>query len=330
MNRLIKLSTFFICCFFFSYSSFAQRIWKADDLPFMPKRNPTHVRTMKKYVLSTQIMGKRTLLETTHYDRHGYETSPHIKLAFDSLGRLTDRMEMDPSFDSETQLSYTQPMTVLHVDYSPEGLVNYYREIFYSRHQGAEPDTIVTSCRLIDHTSHPVLGETKCVYRRSITTAHASVYEQIPITKHDTIVCERVYDGQNRLIQEYIEGAPEESYERYFYYNEQGRRTHRIRNKHEYQDSVSYQYNIINDLIGWSGKGQDHDLTFSVFVRCQPNGTPVQRTEIWDLEQYDEIAQEWMAVQSTYRIFFDPHGNMSRHEVPDEPYIEYDYTYWDE
>lgn len=309
-----------------------QTMWDADNLPFMPKRNKTHLHTVRKYELSNQVMGKRTLLETTYWDRHGYELLPNTRMAFDSLGRLTDRLVEVETYDADGLLPILEPLTQQHVEYGPEGVVRYFRTIEYKRYQGSIPDTEATTYRLIDYATAEGRGIVKCVYRRSHTIAQAAVYERIPVTTYDTLVCECVLDGSGRLIQQYVEGTPngQGDYQRYFYYDDNGRRIKRKRINKESIDSIEYQYNIMSELIGWTGKGLSEGTEFDIFARCQPNGTMTQRTVIWHIMQFDEISEQWMPVQTNFRTYFDERGNVSRTEEPDMPFIEFDNEYWEE
>ena len=72
---------------------------------------------MRSYELSNTIMGKRYAQDTVRYNRYGYELYPGIRRAFDTLGRITDWQWM----------SHHKRVQEGHVEYSAEGLVEYYR-----------------------------------------------------------------------------------------------------------------------------------------------------------------------------------------------------------
>lgn len=313
-------------------AALAQRSLRADQLPFMPARDTTGIHTRVEYRLSDVVMGKRTAQNTVHYDRHGYETSPLIKLAFDSAGRLTDRMVQEERFVVSVQASVEEPVEIDHVVYSSEGLVNYYSSLHISRHAAADPDTTLETYRLIGQEVHPVYGITKLVYRHGVTSAPASVYDILPTSYYDTLVLGRVFDAKGRLIQQYCEGSQGGTfdYQHYYYYDEHGRLAYRKSLEYEYADSVGYTYNIMNNVIGYSGKCYGEGDEGDIIVSLRPNWKPTTRSEIWFLEQFDEVSEEWMPVQSVYRTYYDKRGNISRRETPDYPVIEYDYVYWDE
>lgn len=295
----------------------AQHVWPNNVLPFMPKRDTTHIHTRIEYELSDVVMGKRTPTDTTYFERHGYEMPRNSRLAFDSLDRITDRMiEKDDCED------------IMHIEYNAEGVVKYFRNNIYCLHAGVAPDTVVHTYRLIDFTRHPQLGITRAVYRG----AHIRVYEG-ETNEYDTLVCERVFDGRNRLIQTFIEGswpnrmADEQTY---LYYDANGYLSARKHQWGTHFDSIGYQHNIMAELIGGSGKGYDEDEEWDFLLSCTAKGIPVRTTTIYHISQFDEIAQQWMEVQSTYNVYYDRRGNVSRREVPDEPVKEFDYQYWDE
>lgn len=304
---------------FCSSGATAQQVWPNHILPFMPKRDTTHIRARIQYELSDVIMGKRTPIDTLRYGRHGYEVSHNTRVAFDTLGRITDR-----------EVTFEEMQTIEHVEYNAEGVVRYYRSNQNFLHAGVAPDTIVHTYRLINFVRHPQIGITRAAYRG----AHSRVYnDSIPPTEYDTLVVERVFDAKSRLIQDYIEGSwPDRIHDEqnYYYYDANG---HISAKKHlagTYYDSTSFQYNIMSEMIGGSGKGNDEEEAWDFIFSCTPKRVPVRRTTIYHITQFDDIAQQWMEVQSTYNVYFDHKGNISRREVPDEPIKEFDYIYWDE
>ena len=86
----------FIIIILFSFSTLlgvAQTSWVGEDLPWMIERRSNGVRRISQFIPSDSMMGARKLVKTTCYDQHGYETGPLIELQYDTLGRLTRRLE---------------------------------------------------------------------------------------------------------------------------------------------------------------------------------------------------------------------------------------------
>lgn len=302
----------------------AQILWTPDELPFMLSHDTTGIKEMRSYELSNTIMGKRYTQDTVRYNRYGYELYPGIRRAFDTLGRITDWQWM----------SHHKRVQEGHVEYSAEGLVEYYRFSEYRNYPNTEPDTLTRAFRLIDTSWLDGVGLVRCVYAAAETHVEAAAYNRIPTTIHDTVICEKVFSANKQLIQEYVEsnGHLEMNYfeyQKYYYYDPDGLK---IKEKDFYMnrrtDSLNYQYNSLGQLIGWTGKSYTEEGVCDILVRCQSNGVPEEFTEIWFYDQYDEVADTLMPVQYTHRTFYDSRGNISRKEIPNLPVIEYDYDYW--
>lgn len=322
-------TTFLLVLIFSASEADAQQVWHSRQIPefFSLGHDTTHVRSRIGYVLSDRVMGMRTPIDTVRYDRHGYRISPQIRLAYDSLGRLTDRRE-EGSFG---------PRSFHHIDYNVEGAVSYFSEISYEAggFDAADiiPDTIVHSYRLVACDRHPSFGIMRLVYRGTHTHAYPAVYNMSPVTTYDTLTFGRTLDGRQRVIQEYCEHSPLQDLDQqvYYYYDANGRLSGRKTVRwNQSSDTVVYQYNIMSELIGYSGTGALDGRHFDILLRCQPNGIPVQQTLIEFLTHWDDIAQQWMEVQETTRYYYDQRGNLSRQELPDTPIKEWDYKYWNE
>ena len=297
----------------------------------LPERNTTHARSMKTYELSDKVMGKRTLKSTVYYDRHGYQTSPTHKAAYDSLGRLIYYMVLADNYSVKHQMNVFDTLSFYRITYTPEGWIDRFQWTFYSRVPGAEPDTSITSYRLAN-SMQDERGSLRLEYRRYHSQIYAKVYHKQPYTTYDTVVFEQNRDEQGRVVTESLAstGYSMDDYYIHIYYDKQGRKARQVQRLYEYRDSVIYQYNILGQMIGWTGKAMGEGDEGDVIVRCLPDGTKSEETQIWPQATFDEATKEWISTQATFNDFYDRRGNLVRVERPDEPIIEYDFEYWDD
>lgn len=325
-------------------TALAQYDWINRRLPVVPAQDTTGIRWMKEYSLSTTVMGKRYLEKTTYYNRHGHTITPLTRNAYDSLGRLTDRVEYTTEW-IDSQRPDTLISSVYKIGYDPSGLIVHAGLLEYSNYGKATiPDTTMWVHYLMDTIYVPEERKFQCRYLDSYTQTRAHVWGEIPTTRHDTLVFTRIFNDKGKVIHEELKSGYRAiqnmiNYTIDYTYDRWGRLEEKVTMQQGYKDSVVYQYNSQHYPIGYNGLSWNEEkngLTWSgcdsaqVNMRCLPNGTPQQITQICYSQQYDELAQEWMDVQYTYRTYFDKRGNKTRWEIPEQAPMEFDYKYWDE
>lgn len=296
----------------------------------MPSQDTTHKRSVKCYELSDKVMGKRTLKHTQYYDRHGFRTSPTEKAAYDSLGRLTHYMTLEQRTTISGPMKVYDTVDFNTVRYTPEGWVDRYRYLSYSRISGVVPDTTMYSYRLAA-SSLDERGNQRLEYHVAYSIARAKVYGEIPSSSIDTMVLELRRDEHGQVVSESL-SSTSYALHSYFintYYDNKGRKAHCKGVYDTWMDTVTYQYNILGQLIGWTGKVNDEGVEGDIIVRCRPDGTMTEMTLVWFEETFDPVTEEFVPTQQTHHYYYDDRGNLIREEHPDQPVLEYDIDYWD-
>lgn len=337
-NAQMKLIVVYTIFFLSAFASVAQTSWVGENLPWMIERRTSGIRCVRQFVPSDSVMGARKLVRTTYYDRHGYETSPSIDLRYDTLGRLTQRLERQQRNIAGVVL--TDTTRIQTVRYSPEGLVSLYSDVSLRIIGGSwyssMVDTQVTVYRLVGMNLQSGLGVTRCTYQRLHQWRPASYFgidgredDTQPYNTETTCICERTFDGQGRLLTEVAEDCNEglNSYGREYIYGEDGRIAQEYRNSVDGRDTLYYQYNILGKLIGMDGVGHSADAKIDIHIRCQANGLPLEESTTWwnigeegDPESYP---------RAIIRTYYNSRGDVLRTAFPGEPVYEYDYDYWD-
>ena len=330
----------FIIIILFSFSTLwgvAQTSWVGEDLPWMIERRSNGVRRISQFIPSDSVMGARKLVKTTCYDQHGYETGPLIELQYDTLGRLTQRLEKQHREIAGATL--TDTVRIQHICYSPEGLVSLYSDvslrIIGNSWYTSMIDTHIITYQLVGMNIQSGLGVTRCSYLRKHQWLPASYFgierndgADKPYNTESTCICERTFDQQGRLLTEVAEDCDEGvySYARTYVYDHKGRIVQEYRSTYEDEDTLYYQYNSIGDLIGMDGIGYSEDMKIDIHIRCQSNGLPLEETTTWwNIE--DEGDPDGYP-QAILRTYYNQRGNVVKTIYPGEPVYEYDYEYW--
>lgn len=334
----MKQIIFYIIFFFSTFAGWAQTSWVGANLPWMIERRSNGVRRVQQFVPSDSVMGARKLVKTTYYDRRGYETGPLTDLQYDTLGRLTRRMERQQrSISGVVLIDTTRIQTVR---YSPEGLVSFYSDVSLRNIGGtwyrSMVDTQITVYRLVGMSLQSGLGVTRCTYQRTHQWRPASYFgidrkddHDQPYNTEATCICERTFDDQGRLLTEVAEDCNEglHSYGREYVYGEDGRIEQEYRSSFEGRDTLYYQYNILGTLIGMDGVGYAGSAKIDIHIRCQANGLPLEESATW--WNMDEEGDPESYPQAIIRTYYNNRGDIIRTAFPGEPVYEYDYDYWD-
>lgn len=307
----------------------AQSSWVGDDMPFLPYRNNTHLRCVKEYEPSTVVMGARSLQKTTYYDRHGYEVADDVENQYDSLGRMVRQVKLEYRFNEECQCKRWDTVLVRQVVYSPEGLVSLYRSTYYEWHLAAV-DTAYVTYRLLHFSYTTGIGVTRCDYAYCEESLPSHIYGSDRDVILDTVVCLRDFDEKGRLLRQlYVGGSRGLDDEEVRYtYDEYGRVAYELHSFYGGYDSLEYRYNDAGDLMEKIGKRWEQGEEADIFESCQPNGTPIEHTEIWYPSSWDYGENPENRIVNRFK--YDSHGNLMRWENASaiRPVLEYDNEYY--
>lgn len=310
-----------------SVSLRAQTLWAVEALPFMPLRDSTHLSCVTEYEPSTVVMGARSLRDIRHYDRQGYLYDETAKNRYDDFDRLVGRIRTYRYWDDMLQDVRCDTTERLHIDYTDEGLVGRFRTISCHR-SSAGFDSIIEDISLVQFDYDEVLGITRCVYSKEVTSfaafahyrAHPAGYSE------DTLILERQFDTLGRLLREAYRGGAEAlgDYEKLYGYDDSGRILYEIRKDDLGRDSLGYRYNSLGNLIEKSGKSWNLEQESDITIIYRPDGSPMEKTTIFYEEDWDYGANPENRIIE--RIYYDKHGNITRKEA--ENAREYDNEYW--
>lgn len=319
---------FFLVALLCALSIQGQTSWEGVNMPWLPARAPEGVKCIREYEPSTVVMGKRTLISTTHYDRQGYEVSPQISLIYDTLGRLVRRVKVVHREIAGTLL--TDPEEVDQIAYSPNGLVGRYTRTEYIYYGPMSVDTQVNTYQLVSATHQTGVGILRCMYLHTEDRGYRYSQDEEQV---DTFYCTIVLDSLGRVILRGMYGVlntdrflHRESYS----YLPDGRIQEAEIATTETTERLIYQYNHLGTLIGMNGRYSDVEEGLGdIIIRCLPSGVPIEKTVKWyaydDESDYDILPEG----KTLDRTVFDRRGNVVRREVPGYPVREYDYEYYD-
>lgn len=290
------------------------------------------IKEMRQYIPSDSVIGARKLLKTVQYDRHGYETGPLIALQYDTLGRLTQRIELQQRHIAGATL--TDTARIQHLQYSPEGLVLLYRDIAFrptdNTWYSSRVDTHIVAYRLTGVRRQSGLGVVQCSYRRTRSWRPASYFgidhPETPDTQ-TTITYRRTLDTLGRTVAEETEEGvlAKPIWRREYRYDGQGRIAQEIRTDSERQDTLHYRYNTLGALIGMDGVAHSAGMKADIHIRCQSDGKPLEETTTWwDAAEEGDPDSYPLSVQRTY---YNERGDIVRTTCTGDPTYEYDYTY---
>ena len=297
-----------------------------DCLRFMPTRVTDHVRTVQEYEPSIVVMGRRKLLKTTYYDRHGYETREGWEYTYDSLDRLVGWTAMEHRWDNENQRMRWDTTFDAHIEYTPEGLVSLYRFITYDR-IGDAIDTTVVTYRLVHLVRSTDRGITECDYAYT----ERPVPDRLTEEATDTCRFRREYDEKGRLVRErYTDDVGSrgmDNYEVRYAYDEQDRKQYERNYFYGGSDSLGYRYSALGGVVEKSGKEWAEGFETDIFISCRPDGSPLESTHISYLQEWDY--GENPEQRSVTRRWYDAMGSLIREEGLDGT-REYDVEYWED
>ena len=189
-------------------------------------------------------------------------------------------------------------------------------------------ESIIEDISLVQFDYDEVLGITRCVYSKEVTSfaafahyrAHPAGYSE------DILILERQFDTLGRLLREAYRGGAEAlgDYEKLYGYDDLGRILYEIRKDDLGRDSLGYRYNSLGNLIEKSGKSWNLEQESDVTIIYRPDGSPMEKTTIFYEEDWDYGANPENRIIE--RIYYDKHGNITRKEA--ENVREYDNEYW--
>lgn len=260
-----------LCITGYVISAFAQDT--QVELPWLPKRDTNHIRTIKVYLIDT-ITKTRNLNYTIHYDQHGFETDSFNSLTYDSKGRLIEfitRIKVWP---------YNQPEPIIKdfekykISYTPDGVVQRIENTYLS-------DSSSYTYELLTHKTHPKYGLINYTFLRTYTDKEMN-------TVADTVFFNREYDIQGHLTHEewyssdYTDNCSDITYR----YDNDGRRIAKRGYYYECSDTLDYIYDAHGLLTGMKGIFYDLDMEADIIIHCRPDGTKI---EAWEhLYSYEE------------------------------------------
>lgn len=263
------------------------------DLPWLPTRDTTGLRTLRVYRVDT-LTGERKLAWTESYDRHGFLADSLDKLTYDAQGRLTEYVRTTITYvpDNTPRLKVSWRCRITYgADGTVQRIENEYPE-----------DSAHVTYELLTHKVHPKYGLLEYSFRRSGT------YEDYI----DTVFFRREYDAQGHLLHEEFNSTIgfeyDNVYDIRYYYDASGRRSAYRGYYYECADSMDYVYDAQGVLTGMKGLFYDLGMEADIEVLCRPDGTRIESWEYW----YD------------YETDFEEPGIRFRSAKPAVYYYRYD------
>ena len=273
------------------------------DLPWFPTRDTNNIRTKSAFSIDKHT-GKRQLLFTVQYDRHGFYADSAHHNVYDAQGRLT--MQEVYTWVSSVANPMPQRRTKERwsIEYASDGAVQHIRhevdEYGYSD---------VADYYLHSRKVHPQFGLTDCVF----------LYKGNYMP--DTLGYYRVYDTVGHLLREYCSEGLEEYGDFRYSYDASGRLATRVNIYYESWDSLSYHYDPQGVLTSATGKSYDLDMEADVTVTFRPDGTRLEGREHWIVYSDPSYSED-------VYIRYDEHGlEVYRKAVYGGE--EYEIKYWE-
>ena len=298
---LILISTFL--------PTLAQTNWWDFGRLYMPSRDTNNIRIIREYGIDST--GKRTLMDITEYDRHGYQTNPYIKLTYNDKGQLIHRLELIEVGSVKNPIPHLDTSTTCDISYNAQGQPEAIRWVYYLS------DTYVSHA-LVQYSEDSLCQKLR--YRTTI------IRPQDTFTYTATALY-RCFDNQGRLIQfGNDEIYAEESYFHINYtYDNEGRIATRQGGYYEDSDSLVYHYDSNGKLTSITGIAYSTEGEVDILIHCRPDGT---RKEEW--RHYRNIYDDTLHSESDDHILYDTHGNITRWKSDElNTIFEYEIEYWE-
>lgn len=292
----------------------AQNNWDIG-WPYMPSRDTNHTHIIRQYTIDSS--GRRKLIQTTEYDRYGYQTGPNIHLTYNNKGQLVRRVELISISSTKNPLPHQDTLEICDINYNSLGHPETIYWVYYSNY-----GTNITK-NFVYHKLEQNIKDSLCQKLRYRTT---NISTEDTFTYTATAVY-RCFDNQGRLIQygnDVI--SAEDTYFRISYtYDNAGRITTREGTYWEYTDSLTYHYDN-GKLTSITGKGYDLGSELDIKIDCYPDG---RYKEEW--RRYREWQEEDEDYTKMYNehILYDTHGEVIRFEVGSNTLFEFEREYWE-
>lgn len=283
------------------------------DLPWLPTRDTTGLRTLRVYRVDT-LTGERKLAWTEDYDRHGFKYDSTDILVYDSQGRLTEFVHHRTTYIPDNTPRVYESWRC-KITYAPDGTVQRIEDV-YPR------DSTYQTYELLTHKTHPKYGLIEYSFRRSGT------YEDYI----DTVFFRREYDAQGHLLHEecnstgYTDIFGDVTYR----YDASGRRSAYRGYYYECSDSMDYVYDAQGVLTGMKGLFYDLGMEADVVVRCRPDGTRIEAWEYWREYVDDPEGPSGFKLSddaAVYHMRYDERGALVYQKDP-SGIMEYERVYW--
>ena len=275
------------------------------ELPWFPSRDTNHVRVRRAYSVDS-LTGKRQLLYTEHFDRHGYRADSAYHNVYDAQGRLTMQETYTWVSTSANPMPRRKIIERWTVEYAPDGAVQHIRQ---------ESDTYgysgVTDYYLLSRKVHPRFGLTDYVF-----LVNNSDYGWT-----DTLGYHREYDSLGRLLRDWCEEEERDYGDYRFYYDASGRIRSRRVLYYEAWDTADYHYDSQGVLTSQTGKLYDLDEEADDTITFRPDGTRFERRVHW-------INYEDPSDTSDLYFRFDEHDVLI-YQKNSAGIVEYEIEYWE-
>ena len=285
------------------------------DLPWLPTRDTTGLRTLRVYRIDT-LTGERKLAWTESYDRHGFLADSLDKLTYDAQGRLTEYVRTKTTYVLGSNIPRLKVSWRCRITYGADGTVQ--------RIENEYPeDSAHVTYELLTHKVHPKYGLLEYSFRRSGT------YEDYI----DTVFLRREYDAQGHLLHEEFNSTIgfeyDNVYDIRYYYDASGRRSAYRGYYYECADSMDYVYDAQGVLTGMKGLFYDLGMEADIEVLCRPDGTRIESWEYWyDYEtDFEEPGIRFRSAKpAVYYYRYDAQGQL----IYEKSFgiTEYEREYW--
>lgn len=286
------------------------------DLPWLPTRDTTGLRTLRVYRVDT-LTGERKLAWTKDYDRHGFLADSLDKLTYDAQGRLTEYVRRKTTYVPDNIPRLIESWRC-RITYDADGTVQRIENVY------PDQDSSQVTYELVSHKVHPKYGLIEYSFRRSGT------YEDYI----DTVFFRREYDAQGHLLHEEFNSTIgfeyDNVYDIRYYYDASGRRSAYRGYYYECSDSMDYVYDAQGVLTGMKGLFYDLGMEADVVVRCRPGGTRIEAWEYWREYVDDPEGPSGFKLSddaAVYHMRYDERGALVYQKDP-SGIMEYERVYW--